>query len=184
MWAKFSEMQEDFVQGGRVAWVAAVVASVFIPTITVGVALVGVAVAGIWAAARGWKAASGSQLEEARQKLHEHLSLVLQEIRKRFLQRDQNYDNQSLLNYYFDSLVEAMTRQVEDTVSERLQDLQKEAVRLDEQAKLDTQQRKIKAEEVSRNLAAWDELGRTIRSTNAQLDSLEGVLATASAPPV
>jgi len=184
VWAKFDEVQADFMKGGNVAWVAAVVASIIIPGLTLGVALIGVAVAGIWAAARGWKAISGTQLEDAQQKLYEHLSTVLQAIRTRFMQPDFAYDGQSLLNHYFDSLVQTMTGQIEDIVEEKLQAAQKESTRLEEQVKLDGQQRKIKTEELRRQLAAWDELGRLIRDTNAELDALEASLAAFAAPAV
>ncbi len=184
LWGNVDEALKDFQNAGNAAWAAAIIVSVFVPTLTVGAALIGVAVAGIWGAARGISIAKGSHLKEAQQKLHEHLSTVMEEVRKHLLLSNSMYDGQSLVNHHFDGLVQAIGGQIEDIVEEKFKQAQKESARLDEQVKLDGQQRKVKTEELQQQLAEWDELGHSIRATNTELEALEISLAASVASSV
>ncbi len=98
---------------------------------------------------------------------------MIQEVRKRFLDSDPKYDGESLVTYYFSSLVHAMDEQIAGIVDEKSKEAQQESIRLKEQSKLDKQQRLAEAEELRKQLAAWDELGRSIRATADELQGLE-----------
>lgn len=172
VWDKFNMAQEDFISGTNVGFAVAVIASVFIP-ITVPVALIGIAMAGIWGAARGWKEVNEAQLKDAQQQLHDQLSAIIQEISKRFLQPNIRYEGQSLVNYYFDSQVHQLEDQMEEIVAAKVAGIQQESARLNQQANMDKEQRAWQLEEYRKQLAEWDELGRSIRTTIAELKRLE-----------
>jgi GTPase SAR1 family protein len=178
IWAKLGEAQQEFIKGGNVAWVAAVIASIFIPSLTVGTALIGVAVAGIWAARRGWQLATGAQLKDAQEKLYDHLAAVMQEVRKHFLFSDLHYDGHSLVSCYFEALAQAMNERIEDIVERKRLEVQREKNRLSEEISMDRQQREVKVAERREQLAEWDSLGAVLSSIAEELKELERFQAT------
>lgn len=172
VWSKIDRAQAGFFLGANAGIAVVVIASAFIP-LTFPVALIGIAIAGCLGAAQQWRDTAQSQLSSAQQELHKHLSSVIQEVRKRFLYADPKYDGESLVTYYFSSLVQAMDEQIADIVEEKSKEAQQESARLKEQSKLDKQQRLARAEELRQQLAAWDELGRSIKATADELQHLE-----------
>lgn len=172
LWDKFSVAQDDFISGANVGLTVAIIASVFIP-ITIPVALIGAAMAGIWGATRGWKEMNEKQLKDAQQQLHDQLSAILQEINKRFLQPDMRYEGQSLVSYYFDTQVHTLEDRVEEIVAAKFAEARQESARLNQQVNMDKEQRLQQTEEYRAQVAAWDELGRSIRSAIADLKRLE-----------
>lgn len=172
MWAKIDEAQRDFITGGNVGITVVLIASAFMP-IALPVALVGIAMAGIWGARRGWTEVNEAQVKEAQKQLHAHLSAAIQEIRQRFLQPNMRYDGQSLVTHYFDSQIQSLEEQIEAIFAEKFAATQKESARLQEQVTMSQQQRLLKVEENRQQLAAWDELGRSIRATMRELQALE-----------
>ncbi len=176
---KFSTVLEAFDRAGGVALAALYIASFFVP-ITWGIAIIGIAIAGIFGVARSWKMSQEEQLAQARNKLEEYLSTVMHEVHKRFLEPDVAYNGMSLVNYHFDSLINTMNDQIEAIVAEKSEDTRKESARLEEQINMDKQQRAARKEELQQQLTEWDQLGRSLRATNSQLADLEQKLAASS----
>src|SRR5260370_3118278 len=177
---KFSIVPESFAKAGTAAGTTLLIASFFVPPITAGVIVIGAAIAGILAVARSWKISKAEQLAQARNKLEEYLSTVMHEVRKRFLEPDMAYKGMSLVNYHFDSLVNMINDQIEAIVEKKSEDTRKESARLEEQIKMDKEQRAARKEELQQQLAEWDQLGRSLRATNSQLTDLEQRLAVSS----
>src|SRR6266571_4778079 len=172
LWGRFNEAGVDLVEGINVGLGVAIVVMLFIPVAPV-LALVGIALAGIWGGVRGWSSAEEAQLKDAQERLHEHLDCVIQEVRKRFLQPDSRYKGQSLVNHYFDSLMNLINDQIEDIVQEKFEEAWQESIRINEQIKMDRQQRATRTEELRQQLSEWDNLGRSIRTTAVDLKALE-----------
>lgn len=176
---KFGIAPESFARASSAALATLYIASFFIP-ITWGIAVIGAAIAGILGVARSWKMSKEEQLAQARNKLEEHLSTVMHEVHKRFLEPDVAYNGMSLVNYHFDSLINTMNDQIEAIVAEKSEDTRKESARLEEQINMDKQQRAARKEELQQQLAEWDQLGRSLRATNSQLTDLEQKLAASN----
>jgi len=176
---KFSIVPESFSRASSVALATLYIASLFIP-ITWGVAIIGTAIAGIFGVVRGWKMSKEEQLTQAQYKLEEHLATVMHEVRKRFLESDVGYNGMSLVNYHFGSLINTLNDQIEDIVAEKSEDARKESAQLEEQIKMDKQQRATRKEELQQQLGEWEQLGRSLRATNSELADLEQKLGKPS----
>jgi GTPase SAR1 family protein len=170
--AKLWEGQNDFILGVQFAFAAAPFAIVVF-NVALPLVLVGIAVAGLLSAARGWGAVQEEQLQEAKQKLHDYLSDVMQQVRKQLLQPDARYAGKSLMNHYFDSLIEVMEERIEEIVNMKAEEARRESARLEEQVSMSKQERSIQAETFRRQLAEWDKIGNAINSATTQLKDLE-----------
>ena len=180
IWSKIDQAQTGFILGTNAGMAVVLITSAFIP-LTLPVALIGIAIAGCLGAFQQWRYTAQSQLRQAQQKLHEHLSTVIQEVSKRFLYPDPMYDGQSLVNHYFDSFVQSVDEQIAGLVEEKSEEARQESERLQEQSSLDKQQRLAKAEQVRAHLAVWRELGHSIRTTADELNHLDLVPAASAA---
>jgi GTP-binding protein EngB required for normal cell division len=161
-----------FVKGGTIALTMISVVAYFFPPVW-GVALIGAAIGGIFGVVRNWGDVKEEHLAAARDRLAEHLSLIMKEVRKRFLDPDMFYNGMNLVNYHFDSLVRTAHEQIEDIVASRSDDVRKKSNTLQEQIAMDRDQRAAKKEELQQQLAEWDDAGRLLKDTNSQLAGLE-----------
>lgn len=150
--------------------VAAFSAQAALPVYIVG--LPAILAVGIWSAFRGWSGVQKKQVQGAQNELQEHLTDLVREVRLRFLQADVA-GGLSPVNHYFSILVEMMNRQIQEIAQEKSGQTQAEASRLDEEIRLDEQQRKEKAEQVQQQLNAWDGIGRSIEALVADLKVLD-----------
>lgn len=172
IWGQFDKAETGFILGTNTGIAMVLIASSFIP-ITLPVAMIGIAIAGCLGAVQQWRYTAQEQLKQAQQKLHEHLTNVIREVRKSFLDTDPKYDGDSLVNHYFNALARTIEERMAEVIEEKSKLAQQESLRLAEQSKLDKQQRHDRAEKLRAHLEDWDELGRSIRTTADGLKRLE-----------
>jgi GTPase Era involved in 16S rRNA processing len=178
-----SEARNDFLGGVNLGLAAAPVAIIFFH-VAVPAVLVGIAVAGVLAAAQGWKDVGESQMKEARGNLQDSLFKAMQEMRKQFLQPNLRYGGASLVNHDFDAIFEEMDKQIEEIVEIKVEKARQESALLEEQAKMSRQERMAQAEKFRQQQAAWDALGDSIRAAAEELKEVGQTLreeASASA---
>ena len=121
-----------------------------------------------------------SEVKKAQQELQDHLSTTLNQIRDRFLHPDTAYNDQSLVNYYFNTLVEAMHDQIQQVVESKLREAQEADIRLTTEIAMDEQQRKSKAELLRQQLTDWEAIGRSIIGMVTDIQNLERSLAASA----
>jgi GTPase SAR1 family protein len=167
-----TKLPHDFLESGNEIYTVLCLAAFLIP-ISWGVAAAGVAIAGIWGAARKFNLHQHSKLQEAQQALRDSLAALLQEVRSAFLQPKPVYNDISLVNHFFDSLARRMHEQIEMIVEQKRAKAQSENIHLDAQTRLDPQQRQAQARELREQLAAWDESGRAIKTTFKEFKAIE-----------
>ena len=90
----------------------------------------------------------------------------------RFLQADLA-GGLSVVNHYFDTLVETMTKQLQEIAAAKSDQAGAESARLNEQSKLGEQERKDRAEKVQQQLTEWNTIGRAIEAIMADLKVLD-----------
>lgn len=134
-----------------------------------------------WAAIRAWSFREDSRLEDAKQQLHERLSTSLQVIVQNFLGMDKIMGYQNRVESYFDALVHMMTEQVHKITTQKSAEAQGELDRLSEEATLDEQQRKVRAEQMRRRLTEWDAIHQSIKEIVTDLQLIDRALVLFSA---
>lgn len=150
-------------------------AGVFFPPAALPLYVIGIPAAlvmGVWQARRGWKGVQEKQLQEAQQALHSHLTDLIREVRMRFLQADRPGDL-SVVNHYFNALVDTMAQQLTEIAEAKSNEAQAENSRLDEEMRLDEQQREAKRLQIQRQLTEWDTVGQSIAAIMATLKDLD-----------
>lgn len=123
----------------------------------------------IWRMVTGWKKAKETQLNAARAELQKYLATVLQDIRQQFLNVDLATLHKSLVDEYFERLVQAMSAQVQKLAAQKSQEAKAEYERLVAQAKLSDEQRTTKGRQLQQQIAEWDRLGKTIQGLLSEL---------------
>jgi len=73
----------------------------------------------------------------------------------------------------FNSLERSLSEKIGKLASQKLAEAQAESDRLGEEARLDDQQRQVKAEETRRLLTDWDGIGRRLQEARSELEELE-----------
>jgi GTPase SAR1 family protein len=134
-----------------------------------------------WAAIRAWSFHEDSRLEDAKQQLNERLSTSLQVIVQNFLGMDKMMGYQNRVESYFDALVHVVTEQVQKIIAQKSAEAQGELDRLSEEATLDEQQRKVRAEQMRRQLTEWDAIHQSIKEIVADLQMIDRALLLFSA---
>jgi GTPase SAR1 family protein len=124
----------------------------------------------ILAAFRGWQDVGEKELKAAQQELHKHLTSVLAQIRLQFLGGDAGG---GVVDDFFRTNVRELDHQVIRLVKKRLAEMDAEAVRLEENARLDAARREAKAEETRRQLQTWDGVGERIKEIQAELEDMD-----------
>ncbi len=137
-----------------------------IPALAI-LAVIGV---GIVAAMHGWQGMAGTELKAAQQELHKHLTSLLAQIRLQFLGGEAGG---GLVDDFFRTNVRELDHQVIGLVKKKLADIDAEAVRFEENAKLDATRRAALAEETQRYLQQWDALGERLKEIQAELRELD-----------
>jgi GTPase SAR1 family protein len=160
-WASFFE--EANREGG---WVSTVF-EIFLPSQVAKLASL------CWAGIRAIFGFKNRQLEAAKQDLHSHLNEVLQSVREQFLGVDLAFGYRSRVDAYFDSLVSAVSEQVQKIAKDKSAEAQVELDRLAEEAKLDEQERRTKVDLAQQQLADWDAISQSIKEIVSDLKILE-----------
>jgi GTPase SAR1 family protein len=142
------------------------------PVAVVGIVL-GILGVGIWGAQRAWRGAAAQELREGQQELHKHLTTVLLQARQQFLGTDAGAHHDNPVDDYFRARLRDLDRQITEMVRVTLAEMNAEAARFEENAKLDGDRRAAKAEETQRQLQHWDTLAERLKEIQAELQELE-----------
>jgi hypothetical protein len=178
VWDKFGKAQSDFLKASSTTANAVLIALYLYPATVIPllpIAVPAVVAAGIWAAIRGWKTKEQAQLKEAQRELNEHLTSVFTEVRERFLLKHQ-YNGQNLVDNYFSTLINSFSDQIQEIAEVKLEEARTASNRLAEQASLDEQERKARAEKAQQQLTEWDEVGRAIEVIVSDLKVLDRLI--------
>jgi GTPase SAR1 family protein len=170
--AKLWGAQNDFMQGAQFGLAAAPFAIILLH-VALPAVLVGVVAAGVLAAVRAWKDEDKSQVQQGKQKLNDYLDEAMQAVNKRVLQPDVRYSGKTLLDHYFDSLLEVVEERIDEIVKMKAEDAQRESTRFEEQARMSKQEREKQAATFRQQLGEWDVLGGSIDSAITALQALE-----------
>jgi hypothetical protein len=129
--------------------------------------------AALWNVARGsWKGGNNPQVKLAQQELRRHLSVVLQRVRRHFLDVDLASGRPSLVDEHFFRLERALMERVQMVVRQQAQQAQQEAARLMEAARLDDHQRVQQVAAIEQQKIEWDGIGRAIERLAARVQRL------------
>ena len=123
----------------------------------------------------GWRSAERTQLKAAKQELSRHLASLIRQVHKHFLDVNEASGRFSLVDEHFHSFERSLTEQIDKLVAKKSAEAQAEMDRLTEQAKLNDEQRKIKAEQLRKQLTEWHGLGQEIKAIQFELRELERV---------
>ena len=103
-----------------------------------------------------------------------YLDDLLQQLRNRLLvDVDLTGGRFSRIDECFNSLERSLGDKIGKLTAQKLAEAQAESDRLGEEAKLDDQQRQVRAEETRRQLAGWDGIGSRIQQAWSELEELE-----------
>ena len=94
-------------------------------------------------------------------------------MREQFLGVDLAFGYRSRVDTYFDSLVSAVSEQVQKIAKDKSAEAQVELDRLAEEAKLDEQERRTKVDLAQQQLADWDAIFQSIKEIVSDLKILE-----------
>ena len=145
-----------------------VVSAVALPWLA-PVAVAAVAATAIWRFVVGWKKVSANQLAAARAELQKHLTTVIQDIRQQFFNVDLSTFHKSLVDEYFEQLVQNVSSQVQKVATQKSREAKEEYERLVAQAKLSDEQRIAKSRQLQQQITDWERLGKTIQDVLAEL---------------
>ena len=123
------------------------------------------------------KKTKARQLQEAKETLQEHLLQMLTNLYNYFLRPDPVEGMlQPRVDEIFDNVVTEITKQFDNLVKERLQEVDGEINLLHEQLALDDKQRLAEAEIVQGHLDGWNDLGAQLKAIGEELSALTGEL--------
>lgn len=142
-----------------------VVAFAWVPPVAI-VAAIGTV---IWRMVTGWKKAKETQLNNARVELQKYLATVLQDIRQQFVTVDLDTLRKSLVDEYFERLVQTVSTQVQKLAAQKSQEAKAEYERLVAQAKLADEQRIAKGRQLQQQIVEWERLGKAMQGLLSEL---------------
>ena len=130
-----------------------------------------------------WQGGAAKELAAARDQLYKQLAAVLLQIRQQFVGGEAGPHPDSLVDDYFRTRVRELDHQVIEMVRQKLAEMDAEAARIEDNARLDAPRREAKAAEVRRQLQQWDSEGERIQEIQVELEDLDRAwTASASAP--
>jgi predicted GTPase len=130
-------------------------------------------IAGIWGWKKGWAAPVVRELDNARRKLREHLTQVMHQLRQHFFNADLSSVRYSRVEEYFNELEKSVMDQLNGVMQQKVSEAQAEITRMQEQSKLDEEERRAGAERTREQLDGWNQLGQQIKAIMASLKTLE-----------
>ena len=142
-----------------------VTATVFLPV--VGIGALG---AGLFGLIRGLNLASKKQVHEAQRELENHLRTVLQRIQQHYFNVDLDVGSFAIVEEYFKSFVDSVTRFIEEATARRSEEARAELDRLAEESGLDERRRRERGEQLSRQVNTWSQLGAELLRLTEHLD--------------
>jgi len=168
---------------GATISLAVAVGAVFPPAAIAAVVLAVVGV-GLVGAFRAWKGSAEKELKAAQEQLHKQLTALLLQIRQQFIGGEAGPHPDSLVDDYFRARVRELDHQVTEMVRQKLAEMDAEAARIEENARLDAPRREAMAEEVRRQLQQWDSMGDRIQDIQVELEALDRAWTASSPAPV
>jgi GTP-binding protein EngB required for normal cell division len=115
-----------------------------------------------------------AELSAGKQEALRYLDDLLQRLRKQLLfDVDLTGGRFSRIDEYFDSLERSLGDKIAKLTAQKLAEARTESDRLGEEARLNDQQRQLKADETRRQLANWNAIGSRIQETQSELEELE-----------
>ncbi len=105
--------------------------------------------------------------------VYDYLSNALKQIRERFLRADSAYNDQSLVNYYFSTLIESIDNHIQQIAEAKSRESNETDTRLSAEIALDEQERKSKAALLQQQLTEWDAIGRDIQDMTDRIKVMD-----------
>lgn len=170
---RIDQAQSGFFLGSTLGIILVASLPIALPFAVVTLAIAG---GGLWGAFHYWKRSEQNQIKDARQKLNEHLGVIMQDVRKRFIEADMAYDGKSLVVYYFDLLTEAIQDQIGEVIDRKSVEAKQNSTLLESQAKANRQEREQKRAELQAQLREWEKIGQAIGDTTGAMHALEPAL--------
>ena len=132
---------------------------------------------GIVKVVKSIKKTKARQLQEAKETLKEHLLQMLTNLYNYFLRPDPAEGMlQPRTDEIFENVAIEITKQFDNLVNERLQEVNGEINLLQEQLSLDEKQQQAEAEIVQGHLDSWNDLGAQLKVIGEELSILTGEL--------
>jgi hypothetical protein len=130
-------------------------------------------IAGLGAAAWGYFDLRHSRLDMAMRQLREHAHGIIQSIQRGFFEVDLGAGTYGAAEEYLRSFQRDVVAQIANAIAARTADMQREAERFEQTARLDLEQRQQLAERYRGQLACWDELSAAARALAAHETQLQ-----------
>jgi hypothetical protein len=128
---------------------------------------------GLWGFVHGWMTSGQEQLNEARMRLSQHLSSLLQDVRDYFFNTELTAKNLSIVEQYFEGLRHLTSERIEALATQKASEAQAEIARVLEHISLDHTQRQERVQQMQQHIASWDAIGVAIPQLMATLEALE-----------
>ena len=128
---------------------------------------------GLWGFVHGWTTSGQKQIDEARARLSQHLSALLQEVRNYFFNTELTADSLSIVDQYFEGLRRLSSERIEALATQKAAEAQAEIARVLEHLSLDHTQRQEQVQQMQQHIASWDAIGVVIPQLTATLGALE-----------
>jgi hypothetical protein len=152
---------------------ALLVPSIVATTFFLPLAVLGAVGAGLAGMLRGIKLASNREMDEAKRELENHLRAVNKSVQQHFYNVSLDAESASIVADYFKTLTSSIRDYVARVAEEKSLGAQAELDRLVEEAKLDEQKRKERADQLDRQIESWAAIGSELLSISEQLNKLE-----------
>jgi GTPase SAR1 family protein len=176
-WQKVKSARQEAAAASSIVGTIAT-ALIIASVVSTPVAAVGILIAGLWGWRKGWSTPVFREREIAKQKLREHLAIVLQQVRRHFFDVNLSLGRFSRVDEYFEEFEAAFRERMKNLAKQKSDEAQAEYQRLVEGSKLDDQQRKTKAERTRQQVLDWTEIGKSIKGVMAQLKNLDQSFAS------
>lgn len=163
--AYLESMSAAVISGFGASVVSSVIAFSWVPPVAFAVA----AGAVIWRLVTAWNKVAETQINSARAELLKYLAIVLQDIRQHFFNVDFSTLHKSLVDEYFEQLVQNVSTQVQKVAAQKTLEAKMEYERLVAQAKLSDEQRVIQGRHVQQQITDWERLGKVIQGCLGEL---------------
>jgi GTPase SAR1 family protein len=127
------------------------------------------------------KSALGGQVKTAQQQLRVRLAEQLQKVRRYFFDVRLAIGGFSCVDEYFMTLDRVVNEHVRELVEKKSKESQAEISRLTETMKLDDRERQAQTKRTQDQLAAWENIGRSVGAVAARVKALQATAAPVTA---
>ncbi|ETX01344.1 MAG: hypothetical protein ETSY1_07760 [Candidatus Entotheonella factor] len=135
--------------------------------------ILALAATGLWGFVYGWTTSGQDQLNEARTRLFQQVSSLMQDVRDYFFNTELTAESLSVVDQYFEGLRQLTSERIETLATEKAAEAQAEVARLLQHAPLDDAQRQVKARELQQHIDDWNAIDTAIQQLMATLNTLE-----------